>query len=116
MNLKKTVALGLAGVLLSGVFVMPVSAHGHHGSQSGCGYDHEHLCEVCAVDGSAGMSMTAGLTVVMIMWTVIVTEPVMRSESVRYPAVRRAGIMSMTAGVIADMIMRAAIATEPATA
>lgn len=51
MNLKKTVALGLAGVLLSGVFVMPVSAHGHHGSQSGCGYDHEHLCEVCAVDG-----------------------------------------------------------------
>ena len=51
MNLKKTVALGLAGVLLSGVFVMPVSAHGHHGSQSGCGYDYEHLCEVCAVDG-----------------------------------------------------------------
>ena len=36
-----------------------------------------------AVQGSAGMSMTAVLTVVMIMWTVIVTEPVMRSESVR---------------------------------
>ena len=68
-----------------------------------------------AVQGSAGMSMTAVLTVVMIMWTVIVTEPVMRSESVRYPAVRRAGIMSMTARVIAGMIMRAAIATEPAT-
>ena len=69
-----------------------------------------------AVQGSAGMSMTAVLTVVMIMWTVIVTGPVMRSESVRYPAVRRVGIMSMTAGVIAGMITRAAIATEPATA
>lgn len=52
LHLKKAAVLGLVSMLVSTVFVMPVSAHGHHGRQTGagCGYDHEHLCEVCTVE------------------------------------------------------------------
>ena len=40
MWLKKAAALGMTGMLVSAAFVMPVSAHGHHGRQAaGCGYD-----------------------------------------------------------------------------
>ncbi|MDE6993843.1 MAG: hypothetical protein K2P41_05375 [Lachnospiraceae bacterium] len=54
MWLKKAAALGMTGMLVSAAFVMPVSAHGHHGRQAaGCGYDHDHLCEVCTVEDCA---------------------------------------------------------------
>lgn len=52
LHVRKTAAACMTGVLALTVSVMPVSAHGHHGSPAGtgCGYDHEHLCEVCTVE------------------------------------------------------------------
>lgn len=83
MQSKKVFAYGAAGLLMAGMAVMPVSAHGHHGQtvaakeavcamctvegctetgyhihdgQTYCGYDHE--CGYC--DGSCGNSCVNG--------------------------------------------------------
>lgn len=52
LSMKKITALSMVSMMVSTVFVIPVSAHGHHGRQAGtgCGYNHEHLCAVCTVE------------------------------------------------------------------
>ncbi len=46
--MSKIFMSGLIGIACSVLFVMPVSAHGHHSRQTGCGADTDHLCEVCS--------------------------------------------------------------------
>lgn len=45
MVLRKAAVSGLVGILTFTAFVMPVSAHGHHGQSVQAA--HDHLCEVC---------------------------------------------------------------------
>lgn len=51
MYLRKITMVGMIAVLASSLFVMPVSAHGHHGSRSGSGTESNHLCAVCTEEG-----------------------------------------------------------------
>ena len=48
MRFKKISALGAACIVLSSMFVMPVSAHGHHGQANAAA---SAICTVCTVDG-----------------------------------------------------------------
>lgn len=48
MRMKRLFAYGAAGLLMAGMVVMPVSAHGHH-SQAGAA--KKAVCSVCTVEG-----------------------------------------------------------------
>ena len=48
MQIKRLFAYGAAGLLMAGMAVMPVSAHGHHGQ---AGAAKQTVCFVCTVEG-----------------------------------------------------------------
>ncbi|MCM1124812.1 MAG: hypothetical protein NC416_19730 [Eubacterium sp.] len=54
MYMRKWSVCGMAGIMLAASVVMPVSAHGHHHSQTGTNTTKETtsmICEVCTVEG-----------------------------------------------------------------
>lgn len=52
MSRKRAAALGITAVLASFMFVMPVSAHGHHyNRQAVCATEADRLCAVCTEEG-----------------------------------------------------------------
>lgn len=46
MRIKKLLACGAVGILLAGLFVAPVSAHGHHRQAE----DTDKICSLCTVE------------------------------------------------------------------
>lgn len=51
MSRKRAVVLGMTVIMTSFMFVMPVSAHGHHNRQAVCVTETDRLCQVCTEEG-----------------------------------------------------------------
>ena len=114
MQIKRLFAYGAAGLLMAGMAVMPVSAHGHHGQ---AGAAKQTVCSVCTVEGctTTGLHTHDNTTYCGYAHAGAgATVPAGRSAYVRWKGVRRRDITPTTVRPIADMLMSTAIATVPA--
>ena len=62
--MKKRIVSGLIGILSSVLFVLPVSAHGHHSRQTDYESRQNYLCEVCVQEDctKSGWHVHDGIT------------------------------------------------------